>query len=68
MMEVSDEILADAVAAANVACDYEFGVRDMHNARAVLQIREKDQDRLSRWGMYIAAYVKAALKYSGKAP
>ena len=47
-MEVSDEILADAVAAADEACNYEPGVRDIHNARAALQALANEPRCLSR--------------------
>ena len=77
-MEVSDEILADAVAAANEQLnmiankDYDGEVvDDMEIAREDIEAAQAGviyDDALSAWSWIVVGYVKSALKYSGKAP
>jgi len=70
-MEVSDEILADAVSAANETfgcCSYATDMGDARRAVSNPSIGTSlYEQRASPWSIFIHAYVKAALKCSGKA-
>ena len=72
MMEVSDEILADGVSAANEAFGCGSCATDMGDARRAVSSPSIGtslyMQRASPWSVFIHAYVKAAMKYSGKAP